>query len=77
MECRTSTAVAEEIDTCNLGMQQYRKKLKEPDVSLKIKKARRAQAKDRWYARFCETCGEEFTDCGEQGFDPEGEDSDW
>jgi len=56
----------------SLGLQQ----LKDSKTRMKVKKANRTRAKDLWYTWHCETCGEEFTDHGEQGYESD-DDPDW
>lgn len=50
--------------------------MKSVEMKKKIKKAEQTKVKDRWYRWHCETCGEEFTEHGEQGYES-SDDADW
>ena len=73
---KTSLPVAKDIAENDQLTEECRQRLKAGEMRKKIKKAERIKAKDRWYAWHCETCGEEFTEHGEQGYES-SDDADW
>lgn len=69
MEGQKASNITKEIELCEATTQRYRLWLQDPSMRMRVKKAKQTKAKDEWYTQFCETCGDEFTDCGEQGYD--------
>ena len=51
-------------------------RLQDPEIKLRVKKAKRTKAKDIWYWWHSETRDEEFTENGEQGYESDDE-PDW
>lgn len=76
MKGKTSGTVAKEMEAYELLTTECHERLKKAALRNMIKKANRTQAKDMWYEWHCETCGEEFTEHGEQEY-ASSDDADW
>lgn len=72
----TSSDVVKDIARNDRLTGECRQRLKEVAIRKKIKKAERTKAKDQWYGWNCKTCGEEFTEHGEEGYES-SDDADW